>query len=284
MTALSGTVTPTRRLFCVISTARCHRAGEFSSSWRESASLSLWRATGSKYKARSVEWMKYFRIPSVKSCSFCVYVQERKKKKSSLALASLNRIQCTPCMFFIVVLKCLIYLCFRDVSSFIQFISSSDRFCRETCGNAPSVWRGCAARASLQTQGHQALRVADVSCSCPAPTSSTSRVWKPSKPLSFRADPPVPCADLCTTRNWSKEVQLLMRSKNHRWNQIAGIPEPVRVDLHHPLPLRRCKRKLTGPRLAPYSFVRAQTVALILFILLLATNIMSTSKEVSHLH
>lgn len=229
MTALSGTVTPTRRLFCVISTARCHRAGEFSSSWRESASPNLGRATGSKYKARSVEWMKYFRIPSVKSCSFCVYVQ-KKKKKSSLALASLNRIQCTPCMFFIKGLKCLIYLCFGDVSRFIQFISSSDRLCRETSGNVPSVWRACAARASLQTQGRQALGEADVPCSCPAPTSSTSRVWKPSKPLSLRADPPVPCADLCTTRNWSKEVQLLMTSQNHKSHW--------KVDLHHPLPLR----------------------------------------------
>lgn len=163
--------------------------------------------------------------------------KKKKKKKSSLALASLNRIQCTPCMCFIIVLKWLIYLCFRDVSSFIQFISSSDRLCRETSGNVPSVWQGCAARASLQTQGHQALREAVVPCSCPAPTSSTNRVWKPSKPLSFRADPPVPCADLCTTRNWSKEVQLLMRSQNHRWNQTAGIPEPVKVDLDHPLPL-----------------------------------------------
>lgn len=77
MTALSGTVTPTRRLFCVISTARCHRAGEFSSSWRESVSLSLEKATGSEYKARSVKWMKYFRIWSVKGCSFCVCVQRR---------------------------------------------------------------------------------------------------------------------------------------------------------------------------------------------------------------
>lgn len=53
MTALSDTVTPTRRLFWVISTARCHQADECSSSWRESTSPNLRRMTGIEYRARS---------------------------------------------------------------------------------------------------------------------------------------------------------------------------------------------------------------------------------------
>lgn len=53
MTALSDTVTLTRRLFWVISTAPCHQADECSSSWRERASLSRRRTTGTEYRARS---------------------------------------------------------------------------------------------------------------------------------------------------------------------------------------------------------------------------------------
>lgn len=53
MTALSSTVTPTRRLFCVISTTRFHQADECSSSWRESVSLNLRRSTGTEYRPRS---------------------------------------------------------------------------------------------------------------------------------------------------------------------------------------------------------------------------------------
>lgn len=193
------------------------------------------------------------------------------------------------------VLKCFSYFYFfsRDVSIFIPFISSSDRLSRETSGTVPSVWLGCAARASLQAQTHQAIHQADVLYSCPAPTSSTSHVWKPLKPLVSRADHPVPCADLCTIKNLSKEVRLLMRSKNHLlWNQtnpkepgwmsaciICCLSQQQAV-----LPLCSCKHDLMGPWLAPYSFVRAQTVTLILFISLLARNKMSISKKVSHLH
>lgn len=53
MTALSSTVTSTRRLFCVISTARCHQADKCSSNWRESMSLNLGRMTGTDYRGRS---------------------------------------------------------------------------------------------------------------------------------------------------------------------------------------------------------------------------------------
>lgn len=53
MTALSDTVTPTRRLFWVISTAHCHQADECSSSWRERTSQNLRRQTGIEYRARS---------------------------------------------------------------------------------------------------------------------------------------------------------------------------------------------------------------------------------------
>lgn len=119
-----------------------------------------------------------------------------------------------------------LYLFWRNSSIFIQFISSPDRLSRETCGTVPSAWLGCAGRASLQTQRHQAVHEADVLYSCPAPTSSTSHVWKPLKPFVSRADLPVPCADLCTIKNFSKEVRWLTRSKKHLlWNQTARIPE-----------------------------------------------------------
>lgn len=219
MTALSGTVTPTRRLFCVISTARCHRVGGFSSSWRESVSLSLEKATGSEYKARSVKWMKYFRIRRAKGCSFCVCVQRR-------AAQPLQN-QTAESILYVFHQEYLIKQ--SSLLGTILFVSSSDRLSRETSGTVPSVWPGCAARASLQTQGHQALRRAEALCSCPAPTSSTSHVWKPLKPLAPRADHPAPCADLCTIKNFSKEVRWLMGAKNHLLrNQTAPIPESQR--------------------------------------------------------
>lgn len=213
MTALSGTVTPTRRLFCAISTARCHRAGEFSSSWRESVCLSLRRATGSRYKARSAMGMKYFCIWTVKASSFPVYVQ--KKNSSALALSN-NRIRSIKQQVVrkLWMVECLLaQVCQekchekKDASVFIQVISSFDRLSRETFGTVPSVWLGWAPRAPVQTQRHQAIRQADVLSSCPAPTSSTSHVWRPSKLLVSRADPAAPCADLCTIKNLFKEVK-----------------------------------------------------------------------------
>lgn len=147
----------------------------------------------------------------------------------------------------------------------ISFICSSDRLSRETSGTVPSVWLGCAARASLQTQRHQA----DVLCSCPAPTSSTSHVWKPLKPLVSRADHPVPYADLCTIKNISKEVRLLRWSKNHLlWNQNSSNPKEsvwISTCIICCLSQQQAVLPLCSSN-APYSFVRAQTVTLILFI------------------
>lgn len=233
MTALSGTVTPTRRLFCVISTARCHRAGEFSSSWRESASPSLGRATGSRYKARSVERREYFRIPSVKSCSFCVYVQ--KKKKSSLALASLNRIQCTPCMFFIIVLNAwFIY------ASETSVVSSS---------SFPHLTGYAERRLGMSHLFDGAVP--------PEPLSRRRAIIRPSARPTCRAPvllPPLPPAVSGSLRSLYHSEQTLLSPvqicvpqetdlkrynywwdpQNHRWNQT----EPVKADLHHLLPPR----------------------------------------------
>lgn len=80
----------------------------------------------------------------------------------------------------------------------------SDRWSREESGTAPSAWQLWASR---QKQVHPTMDNTDAPCSSPAHTSSTSSVWRLLRLFPWRADPPVPCADLSTTKNSSEQTQ-----------------------------------------------------------------------------
>lgn len=97
-TASSDTVAPTRRLFWPISTARCHRAGECSGSWRESTSPNLRRGTGTGYKARSGARSRFHHETSrsprhVNACNGTTASQLLYRKYASLKVTSSNEWQ-----------------------------------------------------------------------------------------------------------------------------------------------------------------------------------------------